>query len=137
MDDTTFLWIRFCPQAGNMAEVLRAQRDGERIRVTATETVPTVPPEEFEAAVADIIRREYVAGPCRCVVDLGQCPWLNSQGIGVMIAWYQLITQAKGRMVLVRPDTRVRNVLAITRLDQVFPIFATLEAGLDDLLSVA
>ena len=137
MQNTTFLWIRFCPQAGSMAEVLRAERDDQRIRVTATEAVPTNPPEDFEAAVAEIIRREYVTGPCRCVVDLGQCPWLNSQGIGVMIAWYQLITQAKGRMILVRPDTRVRNVLAITRLDQVFPIYDTLEEGLDDLLPVA
>jgi len=137
MATSTFLWIRFCPQAGNLAEVLLASRDGERIRVSSTEQVPTIPPEEFEAAVADIIRREYVAGSCRCVVDLGQCPWLNSQGIGVLISWYQLITQAKGRLILVRPDLRVRNVLAITRLDQVFPVYETLEEGLDELLADA
>ena len=134
MDNASFLWIRFCPQAGTSAEILRARRDGGRVVVRATTPVPVSPPEEFEIAVESALKAEIMDGPCRCVVDLAHCPWLNSQGIGALIAWYQVVSRAKGRLVLARPSERVRNVLAVTRLDQVFSIFEDFERALDDLL---
>lgn len=136
MDNTSFLWIRFCPQVGTTAEILRARREAGRVVVRSTTTVPVSPPEEFEIAVESVIKAEIMAGPCRCVVDLAHCPWLNSQGIGALIAWYQLVARANGRLVLARPSERVRNVLAVTRLDQVFTIFEDFERALDDLAPI-
>ena len=135
MDNTNFLWVRFCPQAGTMAEILRARREGGPVVVRATTTVPISPPEDFEIAVESAIKSEIMDGPCRCVVDLAHCPWLNSQGIGALIAWYQVVSRAGGRLVLARPNERVRNVLAVTRLDQVFGIFEDFERALDELLA--
>lgn len=137
MSAATFLWIRFCPQAGTSAEILRARREAGRLVIQSTVTVPVSPPEDFELAVESAIRAEFAAGGCRCVVDLAHCPWLNSQGIGALIAWYQVVARGQGRLVLARPNERVRNVLAVTRLDQVFTICAELEDALDQLVPVA
>ena len=136
MDPTAdFLWIRFCPPAGGEAEVLTARREEGRVAVATTEKVPVNPPEDFELAVGRILKRALDAGAGRCVVDLDHCPWLNSQGIGVMIAWYQLVGRGGGRMVLARPNERVRNVLAVTRLEQVFTIHDDFDAAVDAVLA--
>ncbi|MBE0565957.1 MAG: STAS domain-containing protein [Krumholzibacteria bacterium] len=137
MDSATFLWIRFCPPIGGSAEILHARRDGRRLVVQSTAAVPVSPPEDFELAVESAIRAAIAAGSCRCVVDLAHCPWLNSQGIGALIAWYQVVARAGGKLVLARPNERVRNVLAVTRLDQVFTIHDGFERALDDLLPAA
>lgn len=134
MDPATFLWIRFCPAAGTSAEILRARREEGRLVVRSTATVPVSPAEDFELAVESALKTELAAGACRCVVDLAHCPWLNSQGLGALIAWYQVVARAGGKLVLARPNERVCNVLAVTRLDQVFTIHEDFEAALDDLL---
>ncbi len=131
MDRAHILWIRFCPQAGAPAEILRARREDGRLLVQSTLSVPIAPWEEFEAAVESAIRAETAAGGCRCVVDLAHCQWLNSQGVGGLIAWYQLAVRGGGGLALARPNQRVRNVLAVTRLDQVLPVHDLLEAAVD------
>jgi len=137
MDRAQILWIRFCPQPGAPAEIMRVRpRDG-RLHVESTLSVPLAPWEEFEAAVEAAIRAETAAGGCRCVVDLAHCKWFNSQGVGGLIAWYQMAVRGGGKLVLARPNARVRNVLAVTRLDQVFPVRETLEEAVDEVAPVA
>lgn len=137
MARTRFLWIRFCPRSGPVAEILRAEQVDDRLVVHATLTVPATPWDEFSAAVAGAIRAESVAGHCRCVVDLAHCTWLNSEGVGALIAWYQLAARSGGRLVLAQPNERVRNVLAVTRLDQVFAVHGELAAAVADLVAAA
>ena len=64
------------------------------------------------------------------VVDLSRITYIDSAGVGALVWKYRTVTGRGGTFSLVRPSSRVRNILAITRLDTVFDIFDSETAAL-------
>jgi anti-anti-sigma factor len=60
--------------------------------------------------------------PRRLVVDLGACPLVDAEAIGVLLRAHRAMIHTGGRLTLRRPTTRVRRMLTLARLDQVFEI---------------
>ncbi len=61
------------------------------------------------------------------VVDLSAVPYVDSAGIGSLIG-AQVSHQRSGRsLALVGVNERIRNVLKITQVENVFSIYGTLE----------
>lgn len=56
------------------------------------------------------------------VIDLNKVEWSNSAGIGMLVAGYVSAKKAGGRMVLAN-ITNIKNLLAMTRLLQVFECY--------------
>jgi anti-sigma B factor antagonist len=63
-------------------------------------------------------------GNTRAVINLAQVSWINSTGIGMLIAGYKEYTSRGGKLKLCSVSENMQNVLAITRLTQVFEVFA-------------
>lgn len=74
--------------------------------------------------LSETLRSLVEQGCFRIVLDLGQVRFLDSAGLGELVAWYKRLRQKGGDIRLLRPTERVRDVLELTSLTRVFRIFA-------------
>jgi anti-sigma B factor antagonist len=70
-------------------------------------------------------------GTTRIVVDLGQTTFLDSSGLGALIAGLKTARQAGGDLRIARPTEPVTAVLALTNLDKVLRPRASVEGAFD------
>jgi anti-anti-sigma factor len=78
------------------------------------------------------------AGHSKVLADFGQVSYIDSTGIGFLIGIYtSILKNAKGRFVLANLNRRVRDVLELTRLANVIPIYATEDVALEALAASA
>ena len=74
------------------------------------------------------------AGCSRVLADFSQVEYLDSTGIGFLIEIYtSVLKNAAGSFVLANLNRRVREVLELTRLANVMPIYSSEEAALQAL----
>src|SRR5688572_13770039 len=65
-----------------------------------------------------------VAGGARaCLLDLHEITYLDSGGVGSLVAMFRHVTRRGGQLKLMRPSACARRVLGIARLTAVFEIF--------------
>lgn len=64
------------------------------------------------------------------VVDLGNVEFVDSSGLGALIATLKVLRARDGDMVLANVTEAVRSVLEITRLLRVFDVYDTPEEAL-------
>jgi anti-anti-sigma factor len=70
-------------------------------------------------------------GHAMVLADLSQVDYIDSTGIGFLIGIYiSVLRDARGQFVLASLNRRVREVLELTRIAQVIPIFSTEEAAI-------
>ena len=69
-------------------------------------------------------------GQPRLVIDLEGVSFVDSTGLGSVIAALKQVRTSKGDLRLAAPNQQVRVVLELTTLDRVFPYFATVEDAL-------
>jgi anti-sigma B factor antagonist len=70
-------------------------------------------------------------GSRKFVVSLGDTPWLNSLGIGMLVAALASVRNRGGEMVLASATTRTEDVMEVTQLHRVFAIFDTVSEAVD------
>ena len=83
-------------------------------------------------ALKDAITEAVKNGKPRLVIDLEGVSFVDSTGLGSVIAALKLVRTSKGDLRLAAPNQQVRVVLELTTLDRVFPYFATVEEALTD-----
>ena len=66
-------------------------------------------------------------GAPRVVIDMEGVSFVDSTGLGSVIAALKLIRSRQGELRLAAPNQQVRVVLELTTLDRVFPYYATVE----------
>lgn len=65
--------------------------------------------------------------PAALVIDLGEVPFLDSTGLGVLIAAYKRAAAIDVPLCLARPRRIVANALTLVRIDTVIPVHHTVE----------
>jgi anti-sigma B factor antagonist len=94
--------------------------------------------DRIDAAVAvqfkDAMRQATEAGPARVVLDLSQVGFLDSSGLGALVAAMKALGPSR-RLDLMAPTPAVQKVFRLTRMDTVFAIFPDEESafGIGDL----
>jgi anti-sigma B factor antagonist len=73
--------------------------------------------------LTDKIRSLREQGYRSVVVDLGKVPYMDSAGLGDLVQAYATMTKAGGRLALLRPAGRLRDLLTITKLLTVFDCY--------------
>ena len=63
------------------------------------------------------------------IVDMEGVDSMSSIGVSVIVRTARALMAREGRLVLLRPQPNVHDVLTRTRIDQIIPIFADLEAA--------
>ena len=71
-------------------------------------------------------------GRLRLVIDMEGVSFVDSSGLGSVVAALKQARSSKGDLRLAAPNQQVRVVLELTTLDRVFPYYATVEDALSD-----
>jgi anti-sigma B factor antagonist len=75
--------------------------------------------EAFEGAVQSAL----AGGRRKVLVNLGGVHWINSTGLGILIAGFTAMQRGGGAFKLVNVSERIAGLLAITRLSTIFQSF--------------
>jgi anti-sigma B factor antagonist len=81
-------------------------------------------------ALKDAISGVLKDGPPRVVIDMEGVSFVDSTGLGSVIAVLKQIRSNQGELRLAAPNQQVRVVLELTTLDRVFPYYASVEEAL-------
>lgn len=84
-------------------------------------------------ALRDAIGEAVRNGPPKVVIDMEGVSFVDSTGLGSVIAALKQIRSGQGELRLAAPNQQVRVVLELTTLDRVFPYYATVEEALTGL----
>lgn len=98
--------------------------------------IVTVQEQRIDAAVAlsfkDQMRDTTEGGTVTVVLDLGHVHFIDSSGLGAIVAAMKNLSPAR-RLVLAGLTPTVDKVFKLTRMDSVFGVFPTVEAALEEL----
>ena len=64
------------------------------------------------------------------LIDLSKINYMDSTGIGDLVAYLARFKNRKRSLVLINPSEPIREVLRISNLNQLLPAYATLEIAL-------
>jgi anti-sigma B factor antagonist len=64
-------------------------------------------------------------GLTQILIDLGNVSYVDSAGLGGLVAAYTTVSRAGGQLKLLNVTKRIQDLLAITRLLTVFETFST------------
>jgi anti-sigma B factor antagonist len=81
---------------------------------------------DFREEVLSLVR----TGRTRILVDLRNVTYIDSGGVGGLVAMFLHVFNRGGVMKLICPSQRARRVLKITRLLSVFEVFQTEAEGI-------
>lgn len=80
----------------------------------------------LKEAVSEIVKD----GPQHVVIDMEGVSFVDSTGLGSVIAALKQVRGSQGELRLAAPNQQVRVVLELTTLDRIFPYYATVEEAL-------
>lgn len=83
-------------------------------------------------AVRTCLRELMVAGASHVLVDLREVTFMDSMGLGVLVAARKQARVFRGSFGLVAPSPPVARVLSLTSLDKFLPSFASVDEALAD-----
>jgi anti-anti-sigma factor len=69
------------------------------------------------------LTKAVAVGARACLLDLHEITYLDSGGVGSLVAMFRHVTRQGGQLKLIRPSACARRVLGIARLTAVFEIF--------------
>lgn len=77
----------------------------------------------------DRLRAIIAEGHKKLVIDLAKVGYMNSSGLGMMTSALTTVRNAGGDLRLANPAERIRNLLLITKLVQVFQTYDSVDAA--------
>jgi anti-anti-sigma factor len=70
-----------------------------------------------------LLRGQIASGERRFVVNLAQCEWIDSMGLGELVWSLAHVMRHGGNLKLACPPPRIKTLLSLTKLNQVFEVF--------------
>ncbi len=71
------------------------------------------------------------------VLDMKSVEHINSSGLGILIASLNVVRQAGGDLKIANVCSRVQDLLKITKLDQIFESYDSVDAAIKNLNGVS
>jgi anti-anti-sigma factor len=97
-----------------------ARRDGDEVRVALSGRVSQRELSPFQDPLSELL------GPDGCGrivrLDLSEADYLDSSGVGWLLACHRRLKQAGGRLLIERPPPIVANVLRVLKLEKVLEL---------------
>jgi anti-sigma B factor antagonist len=78
---------------------------------------------ESSVVLRDTVRTLVEGGARQIVLDLSGVSSIDSAGLGELVASYTAVTSRGGKLALASVPKRVADLLEITKLNTVFPIY--------------
>jgi len=81
----------------------------------------------------DEVHKLVNAGTKKIIIDMKSVEHINSSGLGILIASLNAVRQAEGDLRIANAGTRVLDLLKITKLNQIFESYKSIEEAVKDL----
>jgi anti-sigma B factor antagonist len=98
-------------------------------------------PQRLVLANAPAVRKELLelvaSGHRHLVLDLGEVAFVDSSGLSVLVSALKAASRENGSVVLLKPGNDVRALIELTRMHEVFDIYADERAAIDQLDQLA
>jgi anti-sigma B factor antagonist len=78
---------------------------------------------EGTMAIRNTVRELLKNGNKKIVLNLGDVNYIDSSGIGELVSSYTTVTNQGGQLKLLNLTKKIHELLAITKLLTVFPVF--------------
>jgi anti-sigma B factor antagonist len=91
---------------------------GDTLCVTAVKELGTA----NHAAFRDWVRKGLVDGLKSIEIDLSETTFLDSCGLGALVALQQAANRRQGEVRLLHPQPPIQQILELTRMQQLFDI---------------
>jgi anti-sigma B factor antagonist len=78
----------------------------------------------------DRVMKPLEDGVFELVLDMSKVTFLDSSGLGVLVALHKRLRERDGRLVIVATARPVLSVLNLTGLDKVFDVYSRLDEAL-------
>lgn len=82
--------------------------------------------ESFQKTVKDFVAQ----GRNNILIDMSKVSWVNSTGLGMLIAGYHTVRSAGGRLKLVGVNQRIEQIFMVTKLHTIFETYEEEAAAL-------
>ena len=86
---------------------------------------------EGTLAVRKMVRDIVNAGTKKIILNLAEVNYIDSAGVGELMAAYTSVTNSGGKLKLLNLTKKLQEVLAITKLLTVFDVFNNEKAAVD------
>ena len=63
----------------------------------------------------------------RLVIDLSDVSFMDSSGLGALIAWFKMINEHQGKIIFNNPSAYVRKIMGYAKLDKILDITDSFE----------
>ena len=80
--------------------------------------------------LAELIQGELAQGRLAFMLDLSNVSFIDSSGLGALVACLTTVHKQGGRLVLVNVPAHVQSLLEMTKLTDFFPIYGSSEDAL-------
>ena len=97
---------------------MKIQSQGSVLTVTGITELNATNASSFR----DQIRAEMVEGRNNIDIDLSQVQFVDSAGLGALVALRKTAAERSGKVRMLKPAAHVQQVLELTRLHRVFEI---------------
>ena len=101
------------------------QRDGDVVILALHGVLDVASAPTFQTALQSILDE----GDNRVAVDMADVSFMDSSGLGVLIAAYRRLSGGGGQIALANVVPAVHKVLQLTRTDRLFSLHDTLSAA--------
>lgn len=113
----------------------RMERHGEITVIVGSPALETIDPTLIEDAAALLLEPLQDQATPLVVIDLGQVDYFGSAFLSLLLRCWKLTKLKGGQMVLACVSDRARELLRVTSLDLVWPIYGTRAEAFEALLS--
>jgi anti-sigma B factor antagonist len=79
----------------------------------------------------DTIKQLVEEGYKNVIVNLESVPWVNSTGLGILIAGYTTLKREGGALKLIHVTERIDSILMITKLGTIFESYSDEQQAID------
>lgn len=84
--------------------------------------------DEVGPKLVEIVSDSILDGAKTFVVDLSDVRYISSSGIGLLITMLTKMRNSGGELYLTSPSEHVKKLLIITKLNNIFTVFDTVES---------
>jgi anti-sigma B factor antagonist len=106
--------------------IVEKRRIGEHTILAVEGVVKLGESAEF---LAETLERALEDGAGNVLLDLEKINYIDSTGVGELVGYLGRFQERRRRLVLVHPSERIRRLLEIAQLDDLFPTYPDLGAA--------
>lgn len=97
---------------------MKLENLGNALRISAVSQLGAVNANDFR----DWVRSALAEGQNSIELDLAQTTFVDSCGLGALVALHKTARSRGGRLRLLNPQPQVQQLLELTRMNQIFDI---------------